>query len=54
MHISLRDGATLLSSEYAFSAARLRIHFVLDTARNSISVYLPYRQQAARGRAKIL
>lgn len=38
-----------LEVTYAFSAARLRIHFVLDTARNSICTYLPYRQQPARG-----
>lgn len=37
-----------------FSAARLRIHFVLDAARNSICAYLAYRQQPVRGRAKIL
>lgn len=44
----------LLLGEYAFSAARLSIHFVLDTVRNSICAYLPYRQQPAGGRAKIL
>lgn len=49
-----KTGATLLLGESAFSAARLRIHFVLDTARNSICAYLPYRQQPAGGRAKIL
>jgi hypothetical protein len=37
----LKDRAALLWGEYAFSAARLRIHFALDTARNSICATYP-------------